>query len=159
MVNGNFLHGIDTILPIGFFMMYPIWLLDIAQVGATPTAIEAQGWLIAVVASAMGLVKIAMWLRGSKEEKNGVETLRSIESSLKLTIDKLVENDERLSINQQRLADNQLKALENHAKLAEALTLLKVHMQSMENNILASQERRTMAALADMKDWFRGTKE
>ena len=157
MVNGNFVHGFDTILPIGILMMYPIWLFDVTQIGTTPTAIEAQGWLIAVVASAMGLVRIAMWLRGSKEEKSGVDTLRSIENSLKIAIEKLVENDERLSISQQRLADNQIKALENHAKLAEALTLLKVHLQGMENNILASQQRRTMGAMTEMKEFLRDT--
>lgn len=159
MFNGHFFHDFDTILPVGMFMIYPIWLLDVTQGGTIPTAIEAQGWLIAVIASAMGLVKIAMWLRGSKEEKNGIDTLRSIENSLKITIEKLVENDERLSVNQQRLSDNQIRALENHAKIAEALTLLKVHLQAMENNILASQERRTMGALNDMKDFLRGKKE
>ena len=158
MINGNLLSGLNIVLPIGMFMSYPIWLYEVAQASGTPTAIEVQGWLIAVVASAMGLVKIAMWLRGSKDDKSTNESYRSMEQSFKSVIEKLVENDERLSINQQRLSDNQLKALENHAKLAEAITLLRVHLQSMENNIVAGQERRASIAVNEVKDILREMK-
>jgi hypothetical protein len=138
------------------FLSYPIWLIDIVQTTNVPTAIEVQGWLIAVVAAAMGLVKIAMWLRGAKENgKNGDYAFKNME----IVIQKLVENDERLSASQQRLADNQLKALENHSKITEAITLLRAQLQNMENSILAGQERRATDAVNDVKDMLRGFRD
>lgn len=162
--NLGYFQIVDNLLPFGAIMSYPLWLLEISQAAPNTslTTIEAQGWIIAVVGAAMGLVKIALWLRNYKESKEGSNGLEDIQQSfdrswenLKLIINKLTDNDERLSINQQKLADNQMKALENHNRLAEALTLLRLQIQSMEQNLVSLQERRTMGAVGEIKDAIR----
>ena len=158
---------VNNFLPIGIFMVYPIWLV---QVQNTPiTAIEAQGWLIAVVGAAMGLIKIALWLRNYKEEKNGGNNLQELKDVFKTSLgesekilERLTLNDEKLSdsqqmlsTNQQKLAENQLKALENHSKLLEAMTILRMQLQSTEQNIVMGQEKRAITAVAEIKDMIR----
>lgn len=144
---------------VGVIMSYPLWLLNIVQEPRVPvTAIEAQGWLIAVVGAAMGLIKIALWLRNYKEQKNGngeTNGLQRILDKVAVNEDKLVENQKTLSENQQRLLENQLKALDNHGRLLEAITLMRMQLQNMENTILSSQDRRTLMALSELKEFIR----
>lgn len=171
MFNVSFMDSISGLLPAGAIMAYPFWLFEMNQdIIRTPaTSIEAQGWILAVVGAGMGLVKIALWLRNykdTKEDGNGIQDLKDISAksanNLERFIDKvagteenLAENQRILTVNQQKLTDNQLRALENHAKLFEAIALLRMQLQNTENNITSLYERRSLSAMAEIKDYLR----
>ena len=148
---------IQNALSTGVVITYPLWLIEIVQNQNYPTAIAAQGWLIAVVGAAMGLVKIALWLRNYKEEKNGynVNSLVTIRDLFQHAADEMIKITEKMAENQQKLSDNQNKAFENHVKILEAMSILRMQLQNTENNIISSQEKRILQAMAEAKDTIR----
>lgn len=152
------LSKVNLITP-GVFMSFPLLMATIWQgAGSLPAtensalkAFEAQGWVIAVIASAMGLVRIALWLRGYKEgsssnndivNKDLLNTLTEIIKNQTVTLTKLIDNDQllsasqlRLSDNQQRLVDSQNRALDNHAKILESLTIFRLNQENHEEDL------------------------
>src|SRR5258705_2150572 len=116
-----------NILTIGPFMS----LFAIVQELKPPESIATQTWILTAIGAAMGLVKIALWLRN--QGKDGGDSSRVTTNEQNIAI--LTENDKRLSENQQKLAVLQDKALDNHAKMLEALTLLKYIVENQENNM------------------------
>lgn len=156
MFNVSFVDGFNNMLPIGMIMTYPLWLVEISQIApGAPSSIEAQGWLLAVVGAAMGLVKIALWLRNYKDDKTSPQVLQNIDSSFQNSLSNLTKVIEKLTENDEKLAENQHRALENHSRLLEAITLMKMQLQGMENNLISAQERRAMSVVTEIKDAMR----
>lgn len=130
---------ISKVTSAGFAL--PIGVL-LVQAGLTepPGAFESQVWLLSVVGAAMGLIKIALWLKGSKDistqprvEPNGgmsssIKTL--VEVQLK-NIDKLIDNQHSLSDSQNRLSDNQVRIIESQTKMQEMMGKLEEMMEKL----------------------------
>lgn len=95
--------ALDNIFPVGVFMSFPLLM---TQINGVPQALEAQGWLITVVACAMGLVRIGLWLRGigtngSSKDAKIIEKILDQQATL---LEKVSENNGRIIENQQQLS-------------------------------------------------------
>lgn len=162
-------------IPYGVFMAFPLLLAAAAQVtdpSATFKAFEAQGWLVAVIAAAMGLVRIALWLRNYKDGgdegyavKEVIIQLQEIIRNQNETLNKLAENDQTLSANQQRLTEAQQRlseaqnrALDNHIKILEALTVFRLHQENFENNLKILLDQIATRSVAELKETIQGIK-
>jgi len=168
------LNSIKFITP-GVFMSFPLLMAAIWQgTGNLPAtensalrAFEAQGWLIAVIASALGLVRIALWLRGYQNgngngngaAKEGLVVLQKIIENQTSMLTKLIENDQTLNSSQQRLIDiqqrlfdSQNRALDNHTKILESLTIFKLNQENQEDSIRAMIEQIAARSVIDLKE-------
>lgn len=134
---------INKILPIGVFMSFPLLVLQAA--GATSDAVpfnafEMQGWFITAIAFAMGLVRIALWLKGSKENGNGTKDIASLQTIL---------------TNQATMLN---KLIENDGRITEMMAVQRVIIQNQEQSMRQHIEQVASNSINDLKDFLREEK-
>lgn len=115
-----------------------------------PASIAAQVWILTAIGAAMGLVKIALWLRGEKKDSNG-----SGNGAVGRALDRhtdaiatLAENDKKIVEAQQRLADNQQKSL-------EAINLLRTMNESQQEFFKLYLDKVASQSIEELKDFLR----
>lgn len=98
-----------------------------------PASVAAQTWILTAIGAAMGLVKIALWLRGEKKENGNGNVSKVLE----------------------RLAENQQKIAENHGKILEALTAIKVMNEAQQEFLKIYLEKIATESVEELKDFLR----
>lgn len=148
------------------FTYTPIVSLLLIQGFEPPKDIATQTWILTAVGTAMGIVRILLWLRGertnksehSREDYSSKKEYRDLQNELlehKVVLDKLAYNEERLSETQSKLADNQIKAIENHAKILETIAILRLVIENQEQNTRGFIDQVSSRSINELKEFMR----